>query len=76
MVKRRDYVLEGNQEMTTLMVFLDAYNKSIPTGFPKVTLENLKDFQKLHPMLFKDKNEWSIEKHRKRLMDWLPSHRD
>ncbi|MEK7650207.1 MAG: hypothetical protein AAB367_04610 [Patescibacteria group bacterium] len=75
MAKRRDLVLEHNQEMTTLGSFLESYNTSIPTGFPKVSLENLKDFQRLHPMLFKNKDEWSIEKHRKRLMDWLPSHR-
>ena len=75
MAKRRDLVLEGNQEMTTLGAFLESYNKSAPLGYPRVTPENLKDFQRLHPMLFKDKNEWSIEKHRKRLMDWLPSHR-
>jgi len=75
MAKRRDLVLEGNQEMTTLGAFLESYNKSIPAGFSQASSEDLKDFQKLHPTLFKNKDEWSIEKHRKRLMDWLPARR-
>ena len=65
--------LEVNQLKVSLVAFMESYNKSIPTGFPHVSVKTLKHFQVLHPMLFKGTNEWSIDKHRKRVMDWLPS---
>ena len=52
---------------------METYNKSIPDGFPVVSVSILKKFQALHPILFKNGDEWSIDKHRKKLMDWLPS---
>ena len=59
---------------TSLAVFMDSYNKSVPESFPRPSARVLKAFQALHPALFKNTNEWSIDKHRKRIMDWLPSH--
>lgn len=72
-MKKRDYVLERNQAMTMAADFLDLYNATIPAHFPKVTLETLKKFQTTNPAFFKRGNEWSIERHRKHLMDWLSS---
>ena len=69
--KNRD--LEINQVSTTMAVFMETYNKSIPDSFPTVSVQILKKFQALHPILFKNNDEWSIDKHRKKLMDWLPS---
>ncbi len=65
--------LELNQNKTPLLVFMESYNKSIPSSFPRVSVKILKHFQVLHPVLFKHSDEWSIDKHRKRVMDWLPS---
>ena len=65
--------LELNQVKTPLLNFMESYNKSIPISFPKVSVKILKNFQSLHPILFKHSDEWSIDKHRKRVMDWLPS---
>ncbi len=73
-MKRRDPILEQNQAKTTLAVFLEAYNKSVPESFPKATIKSVKAFQALHPTLFKSGNQWSIELHRKKLMDWLPTY--
>ncbi|OGY63785.1 MAG: hypothetical protein A3I89_02930 [Candidatus Harrisonbacteria bacterium RIFCSPLOWO2_02_FULL_41_11] len=67
---------ELNQIKTPLLVFMESYNKSIPVSFPVVSVKILKKFQVLHPVLFKNSNEWSIDKHRKRVMDWLPSYPD
>lgn len=53
---------------------MESYNKSIPVSFPHASLKTLKKFQVTHPILFKHGDEWSIDKHRKRLMDWLPSY--
>lgn len=63
-----------NEVKTSLEVFMEAYNKSVPADFPRPSANILKTFQALHPMLFKHGDEWSIDKHRKRLMDWLVSH--
>ena len=66
--------LELNQVKTPILNFIESYNKSIPNSFPKVSVKILKHFQSLHPVLFKHSDEWSIDKHRKRVMDWLPSY--
>ena len=72
MTKPKDLILELNQKLTTASAFLESYNKGIPASFPKASLEDLKQFEAVHPGLFKHSGEWSLEKHRKRLMDWLP----
>ena len=73
MTGKRNHDLEINQVGTTMSVFMETYNKSIPPGFPTVSVTILKKFQTLHPILFKNGDEWSIDKHRKKLIDWLPS---
>ena len=73
MARIKNLQYELNQELTTPAVFLDAYNKNIPSGFPKATANGMKHFQTGHPLLFKQRDAWSIDKHRKRLMDWLVS---
>jgi len=70
-MKSRSNEYEQNQAITSLAVFIDAYNKSIPEDFPRATTKVLKQFQISHSALFKNPDNWSIEKHRKRLMDWL-----
>ncbi|OGZ58221.1 MAG: hypothetical protein A3F94_02520 [Candidatus Spechtbacteria bacterium RIFCSPLOWO2_12_FULL_38_22] len=68
--------LELNQIQVSLAEFLRTYNKNIPTGFPRVTTTALKKFQTTHPALFKRNNMWSIDQHRKKVIDWFPSHRN
>ena len=70
-MKSKSNELEQNQAITSLVVFIEAYNKSIPKDFPRATNKALKEFQVTHSTLFKRADDWSIEKHRKRLMDWL-----
>jgi hypothetical protein len=65
-----------NELKTPLLAFLESYNQSIPADFPHPSVKILKAFQELHPALFKSSDEWSIDKHRKRLMDWLPSYKN
>jgi len=56
--------------------FIKYYNENIPASFPRATLKILKKFQALYPALFKEGSEWTINRHRKKLMDWLSSYRD
>ena len=72
--KNKDW--EKNQAMTTIASFMDSYNKSIPEGFPKASTRLLRKFQAAHASLFKSADEWSIDKHRKKLMDWLSANHD
>ncbi len=73
MTLRKKDELKPNEMGTSLALFMESYNKGIPANFPHPSVKLLKAFQSLHPMLFKHGVEWSIERHRKRLMDWLPS---
>ena len=56
-----------------LLAFLASYNESLPSGFPRASAEVLHRFQASYPALFRKGDAWSIDKHRKRLMDWLAS---
>jgi len=68
--------LEVNQKKTPLAGFMESYNKSVPENFPRASIKVLKQFQDIYPSLFKNKNEWSIDKHRKRFMDWISSRQE
>lgn len=61
-----------NELRTTSSEFLASYNKNMPAGFPRVSLILLKKFKEAHPMLFKNDDLWSLDQHRKKLIDWLP----
>ncbi len=67
---------EFNEAFTTVAVFIEYYNKNIPSAYPKATEGALIAFKATYPGLFEKGESWSIDKHRKRLMDWLPSYRE
>jgi hypothetical protein len=56
----------------SLADFLTSYNKNLPTGFPKATTILLKKFKETHPLFFKHGDLWSLDEHRKKIIDWLP----
>ena len=70
-MKRKNDPLEKNLLITSPVEFIENYNKSIPQSFPRATNETIQKFQIAHPALFKKADQWSIDRHRKRLMDWL-----
>ena len=65
---------ETNVAKTSVAVFVDNYNENLPASFPQATVKNMNEFQATYPSLFKSNNDWSITKHRKKVMDWLVSH--
>jgi hypothetical protein len=75
-MKKRDIQKELNEARTTIAVFMESYNKSVPEGFPISSMKLLQKFKEQRQTLFKNGDEWSIDKHRKHFMDWLHSHRD
>jgi len=70
-MKKKDEAYELSKTQTTLSVFLETYNQSIPEVFPHASIAILEKFNNLYPTLFKDGNLWSIAQHRKKLIDWL-----
>lgn len=62
-----------SEKLLSLPAFLAAYNDELPEQFPQASLELLKEFKKQNASLFKRVNAWSLDQHRKKVMDWLPS---
>lgn len=53
--------------------FMKSYNANIPAAFPRTSIALLHRFREVHPSLFtKHDGMWSLDLHRKKLMDWLP----
>jgi predicted GTPase len=74
MLKSKNVEYEKSLLFTTMPEFIEEYNNSIPESFPQASAELLRKFQATHPNYFSDNREkWSISKHRKHIMDWLPS---
>ena len=53
--------------------FLKSYNENLPAAFPRASLALLREFKKANATLFKNDNLWSLDQHRKKVMDWLTS---
>lgn len=60
----------------SLAVFVQYYNQNIPSQFPRASVKALEKFKETHADLFKGGAEWTIDKHRKKLMDWLTSNKE
>ena len=65
---------ERSERKLTLAQFSSTYNEGLPEGFPKVSPALLRLFVKRYPHLFSQENTWSLDRHRKQVMDWLPMH--
>ena len=61
-----------NEIPLSLSDFLKSFKKNMPTNFPQVREGDLLKFKKEHEPLFKKGNTWSLDQHRKKVMDWLP----
>ena len=67
-----DLEKERSEKILSIEEFLIAYNTNLPKTFPQVSLHSLMHFNEANQKLFKDNNDWTLGKHRKRVMDWLP----
>jgi len=73
-MKTPDLDRARSEKQLTLPAFLREYNEDLPSQFPQVSAADLKEFRKVYPALFKDGSAWSLDQHRKKVMDWLPLH--
>lgn len=67
---------ERSEEKRSLANFLKQYNKNLPDAFPPATAALLRLFKKEHASLFQNGSEWSLDQHRKKVMDWLTSRKE
>ena len=65
---------ERSERKLTLAQFLASYNEGLPLEYPRASAPLLKEFSASYPELFKEGAVWSLDQHRKRVMDWLPAH--
>jgi hypothetical protein len=61
-----------NEIALSLSEFLESFNMNMPANFLQVSEEQLIKFKKEHESLFRNGNSWSLDMHRKKLIDWLP----
>jgi hypothetical protein len=61
-----------NELFVTASEFAESFNRNMPEGYPRVTMDILKKFKNSHQSLFKPDGLWSLDIHRKRMIDWLP----
>lgn len=61
-----------NERAIPIAEFLKTYNGSIPEEFPKASTALLQKFKDANASLFKRGDLWSLDLHRKKVMDWLP----
>ena len=64
---------ERSEKQITISQFLKSYNEGLPAEFPNASLPLLREFRKLHTKLFKKGGSWSLDQHRKGVMNWLPA---
>ena len=73
-MKNPDPEREQSERKRSLNDFLKSYNENLPQEFPLASLPLLREFRKTYPTLFKDTDEWTLDQHRKKFMDWLRQH--
>ena len=63
--------LKIGQMQVSAADFLESYNKNIPKGFPLASLALLTKFKEANAKLFAKGDLWSLDQHRKKVIDWL-----
>ena len=61
-----------SEMQVSLADFLKSYNKNMPESFPRATTALLRKFKAANESLFKNGDMWSLDLHRKKIIDWLP----
>ncbi|MEJ0053273.1 MAG: hypothetical protein WDN10_00900 [bacterium] len=61
-----------SEMLVPLADFLKSYNRDMPESFPRATTALLRKFKESNASLFKHGDLWSLDLHRKKIIDWLP----
>jgi hypothetical protein len=71
-MKKYSEEAEISERQIPMADFLKSYNKNMPESFPRATTALLKKFKEANASLFKNGELWSLDLHRKKIIDWLP----
>ncbi len=75
-MRKPDGDRDRSEEKRSVADFLKEYNGNLPDAFPRASLARLNEFKEAHASLFLKSEEWSLDQHRKKVMDWLSSRKD
>jgi len=64
--------INPSEIQTSMPSFLKSYNETIPKNFPQASVALLEKYKDEHSAYFKHGDSWSLDMHRKKVMDWLP----
>lgn len=70
-MKTPDLDRERSEKSRSLTEFLTLYNDNLPAAFPQATRAMLEEYRATHAEAFKVADVWSLDLHRKKVMDWL-----
>lgn len=71
-MKIKQPLVKEHEQLITLGDFMKSYNEHMPASYPRASVQLLNQFRDAHAALFKHGDKWSLDQHRKKLMDWLP----
>ena len=60
-----------SEKTRSLGDFLRLYNENLPLAFTRASTTLLNEFKSTHADSFKADDMWSLNIHRKKVMDWL-----
>jgi hypothetical protein len=61
------------EEPRSIADFCNQYNKDLPESFARASVKLLNHYRDTHPEAFRRDGAWSLDQHRKKVMDWLPT---
>jgi hypothetical protein len=61
-----------NEIELSLAQFLESFNENMPDNLSQVSEAQLIKFKEEHASFFRKGDTWSLDLHRKKVMDWLP----
>lgn len=64
----------NSEKPLTRPEFIRLYNDGLPEQFPRISPSILDAFSENYPSLFRTGQPWSLDQHRKKVMDWLPAY--
>jgi uncharacterized membrane-anchored protein YhcB (DUF1043 family) len=71
-MKKYPAELKISEMQITQADFLKSYNQNMPSSFPRASASLLNKFREEHQSLFKHGDMWSLDLHRKKVIEWLP----
>ena len=71
-MKKDPNFVPTHERPLTIYQFQKSYNENMPMEHPQVSISQLQKFKAEHQSMFKEDGFWSLDQHRKRLIEWLP----